>query len=209
MTALTERQARDAELVALYMGGATMEEIGQAVGLTRERVRQRIRRAGYVGTHRRGPDPSAVCRAAETALSLGEVARISGCCADAARRVLVTLGKWAAFKERCTLHRRMRTRAALLIKLRHLAARLGRTPRIRDINRTRGMSHPLYFRYFGSLRAAQIAAGLEPNPVGQPTPAAAIEGIRDLYASGLTINAISRLTGHANATVKHYVETAA
>ena len=51
----SEAQRRDAELVMLFTGGLTMTEIGKAIGISRERVRQRLKRMGYVGrTYRSG-----------------------------------------------------------------------------------------------------------------------------------------------------------
>jgi hypothetical protein len=50
--------------------------------------------------------------------------------------------------------------------LRRLAKRLGRTPGFRDIVRHSPPSHETYLRLFGSIRGAQIAAGLTPNERG-------------------------------------------
>lgn len=54
-TSAAERHARDLELAALYQGGATLQEIGDAVGLTDERVRQRIARLRSQGFPIRQP----------------------------------------------------------------------------------------------------------------------------------------------------------
>lgn len=45
---------KDAELVMLFTGGASMTEIGKAIGISRERVRQRLRRMGYAGKDHHG-----------------------------------------------------------------------------------------------------------------------------------------------------------
>ena len=57
-------------------------------------------------------------------------------------------------------------REELVQHLLNLATTLGHTPRQKDISRVSPPDHTIYYRYFGSLRAAQEAAGLKPNHYG-------------------------------------------
>lgn len=57
-------------------------------------------------------------------------------------------------------------RESLIEKLRALGAQFGYTPGVREINAAGAPHHVTYYRHFGSLRAAQIAAGLNPNEIG-------------------------------------------
>jgi hypothetical protein len=56
-------------------------------------------------------------------------------------------------------------RERLVAALRMLAAKLGHTPALKEINRS-GYAHNTFVKYFGSISGAQIAAGLTPNKVG-------------------------------------------
>lgn len=56
---------------------------------------------------------------------------------------------------------------ALLEKLRALSHRLGHTAGSLEINAEGAPYHVTYCRRFGSMRQAQITAGLEPNERGQ------------------------------------------
>jgi hypothetical protein len=51
-------QGRDKEVIEIYQGGATMAEIGEKYGITRQRVSQIFKRYGvYVAPSRRGRKP--------------------------------------------------------------------------------------------------------------------------------------------------------
>jgi len=58
------------------------------------------------------------------------------------------------------------TKEELLNYLRKMSAELGRTPTKKDIAAAKKISYSIYFRFFGSLRKAQEAAGLVPNKSG-------------------------------------------
>lgn len=60
------------------------------------------------------------------------------------------------------------TEAQLIQRMRTLADKVGRTPTKRDLLEA-GYAHSAFRRVFGSIREAQIAAGLEPNNRGGDT----------------------------------------
>jgi hypothetical protein len=59
------------------------------------------------------------------------------------------------------------TREEGLVALRTLAARLGRTPRSREMGGGECPSTQFFLKYFGSISAAQRAAGLWPTNKGR------------------------------------------
>lgn len=62
--------------------------------------------------------------------------------------------------------RRKWTEENAIEALRSLGLRLGRTPFAREIGTTRCPSIRVFRRYFGTMRAAMLLAGLTPNPEG-------------------------------------------
>lgn len=156
---------RDAEIVMLRTGGATLQQIGDAIQMTREGVRLRLVAAGYGEKTTKGPDPILVCRAAERATDLGTVAKAAKTYTVAVRQVLRALGKWDAFRDRMLAYAWAYRYEAALAALRALAARLGHTPTTDDI-KAAGLCTTTYVRQWGTLRRAQAAAGLVPNQLG-------------------------------------------
>lgn len=205
---------RDGEIALLYTGGATLEEIGNAIGVSRERVRQRLVRAGITERHHRHPnhaDPLLICREAEVATSGRDLARRTGRTYDTCRKVLNALGKWEAFSERCWVARTTETRRRLLSRLRQVGQELGRTPSQHDLQ-ARGIAHTGYYIQFGSLARAQALAGFRPRAVGHrghtnprwvsPEDQAVM---RSQFQVGKSIGTIARETGRAWGTVKRIV----
>ena len=126
--ALEDGRPGDLRLAQMYAAGETLAEIGTLLGISRERVRQRLDR---LGIPRRKPFRS-------------------GANSPSARE-----------------RYREGRRAVLLAKLQSLSRQLKRTPGQRDLCGKNGRPWFVeYYSVFGSLRAAQIAAGLVPNEVG-------------------------------------------
>jgi hypothetical protein len=129
--------------------GRTLADIGREFGMTRERVRQIA-----------GPSQRPLIPTEE---------RICPGCGATHRRKANSRHRHCSRRCGQRAHTRHPTysRDGLLDELAALAERLGRTPNQLDINADPDTPcHVTYVRRFGSIRAAQIAAGLEPNGVG-------------------------------------------
>lgn len=144
---------RDATIADLYEGGLNMREIGDRYGICRERVRQVLKRLGVASRGPRGERkervlvPCAVCGKVTRRLPHEKHKRACGnVCGGKLYR------KWTPENLRSHLSR--------------LAQKLGKTPGINDINVHGPPDHMAYVRNFGSIREAQIAAGLTPNRRG-------------------------------------------
>lgn len=143
---------RNTEIVRRYREGETMEAIGDDYGISRERVRVILARAGVESRGRkdyRGPRVAWTCEQCgrEREAVPSQVRRFcSRACAGAAKRA---------------------DDDDLLVALQGLALRLGRTPSEEDMNADPSTPcHTTYVYRFGSLREAQERAGLTPNRVG-------------------------------------------
>ncbi len=155
----SQNPERDAEMVRRYAAGQeTLAQIGASYGITRERVRQVVRRSGLspeeswaakriaqVGRH---TQPCVRCGTAFYAPKKRNMF-CSRRCADAARSAALRVPD-----------------AELLEALRELAGVLGRTPNQYDMNTVGAFSHTTYVLRFGGVAAAQRAAGLVPNGRG-------------------------------------------
>jgi hypothetical protein len=150
--------SRNAEICRRYKAGETMEHVGESYGISRERVRQilgragvRSRRGGTKG-HRRVEYVEWRCASCgKTEMRPPFRARARGRFCDHKCRSIFLVG----------------TPGMMLAALAALAEHLGRTPSQADIHRDRDTpSHMTYVHHFGSLSAAQRAAGLTPNKVG-------------------------------------------
>jgi hypothetical protein len=165
-------EVRREAMAALYRDGATLEEIGEASGVTRERVRQLIGATGQKGRPSR-VDPIRVLRAARTAKDFAQCVASLRMDPNKVERCLVETGHWPALNRLWALRKRSRKSARgerYLSQLRELAKRLGYTPGIVDINAEPGFPrHMTFVKYFGSISKAQALAGLEPGRVGVPT----------------------------------------
>lgn len=200
MLASRGTESRNRAVVERFLEHAeTLEEIGRAFGVSRERVRQilqsngvsddqrarvwdaRKRKRRYVGDyvlvyrpshHRAGTDgkvPEHILVAEKKSgrpISADEhVHHINGDRHDNRPDNLAVLTP----AEHMRLHNKRWTKAAFLDLLRWLAIRTGRTPIQSDMN---APGHPgchmNCVHLFGSMSAAQAAAGLTPNGRGTP-----------------------------------------
>ena len=150
---------RNAEIVEEHLRGTSQVDSAKRFGVSRERIRQLLRRAGVP------TDLSAALRR----LSHSKTIRCEICgqprFVEHASRAGKTCGRGPCLRGVVGPPEKYEGEE-LLQHLRDLAASLGYTPRQKDINRVGPPVHTTYFRYFGSLRAAQAAAGLKPNAHG-------------------------------------------
>lgn len=152
-------RARREAMVEEYKAGDTLESIGKRHGVSRQRVDQVLKKFGVERRARGASKVTWRCAGCgrEEAMVPGIARRrkycSTGCAKDHIQR------------------KRVFSNEELVAFLHDLAGQLGHTPSLREINASTGPSHTTYVYHFGSLRAAQIAAGLEPNRVGQrPKP---------------------------------------
>jgi hypothetical protein len=165
----------DDTLLRHWNDGLTYTAIGALVGITKERVRQRLRRHGISGVNVNPRplmfDPKA---AALNCVSVAEMARIYGV---RDRDVLghlerhglqeevgVLLSLTAARRKQERLQAR---RARAIARIRSVAARLGRTPTTTELA-LEGVFASQLHTLFGGTGRAMIHAGLTPNATGAP-----------------------------------------
>lgn len=168
----------DLEMAAMLHGGATLDEIGKRAGLTRERVRQRLRRIGVSAATR--IDAMKLLEAVRTRPihTLAALARTLGLQKEPVARALLALGLIDAVERLFRLRARARQRAKrerVALALRAYAKQLGRTPAAVDIlSFFRPREIPCLKtlqQLFGSLTQAQLAAGLRPHRRRRPKSA--------------------------------------
>ncbi len=157
---------RKLELAALYQGGATLDEIGKEIGLSRQRVWQLVESAGFVMPNRGSDrnltvDPLKLLELADGTRTAKEIA--------AELQVKEPTVRYLIRKMELPLmdSRKKHSKEELLGRLRELASELGKTPSAKDLS-SYGTNEGIYRYYFGSLRDASKAAGLKPNPIGRP-----------------------------------------
>lgn len=154
--------AREAECVRRHVGGESLTAIAATLGVSRERVRQIVRRAGV-------PLSVTAPIARSARKEVRDRCRVPFSCRCCGRVELVVPSDSRRTGGYCSRTcRRTEKRAELLKHLRALADRMGVTPGQDAINRAGPPSHVDYVRYWGSIRAAQQAAGLTPNSRGRP-----------------------------------------
>jgi transposase-like protein len=190
-------------VAALLSAGETLDEIALRFNVSRERIRQIAAVHGDRHSYgRHSPaDPIRICRAAETATTLQEVAQATGFSRHTARHVLQALGKWDEFKARRPAY----THESLIALLQAMAATLGRTPKVKDL-RPGEPSNMTFVSYFGSWRQALVAAGLPLHHQipDKTTPEQRAEAVRQ-YAAGRTQVSIAAELGVDSTAVSNWV----
>lgn len=164
----------DLEMAAMLHGGETLEEIGKKAGLTRERVRQRLKRIGVKPARR--VDVLKILEVIRTAQvttceQVGKRVAVDGNTVQVALEELNVIDaverlfRWRKHRQR--LERQSQTVDAI----QKYAAVLGHTPRAEDfIRRDRPRDVPslgTVQKLFGTLTEAMNAAGLRPNVPGR------------------------------------------
>jgi hypothetical protein len=155
---MNDMAGRNAWIVSEYQVNLrTMQDIGDDVGISRERVRQILEENGIKG---RSAGERPVERVAYACAVCGEVcevypsvAKTAKCCSIECRGCLTR--KWS--------------RCELIDHMVFLARELGRTPGAKDIDGNGPPYTGTYQHHFGSLRKAQVAAGLTPRKRGRPS----------------------------------------
>ena len=184
-TAVEFRAARAAAWAALIESGATLTDIGKAVGLSRERVRQILRAQGYEAGSRQGSqessgDPRAIVAALREprCSSISSLGYRAHCPPSVARRVLVALGFWPAAQRlwrlrarRASRERNERSRQQVLDGIRAFVRLTGDVPTIADAGAgLLPFAHTTAVRHFGSWSDAIRAAGFTPRQGGGTQP---------------------------------------
>ena len=152
-----------------------MATIARAVGISRERVRQRLERNGRAGPNRNAlPSLDKIrdaarqsCAIDETANALNITPRALQLALDqrgARREILSTL---EANRRKRGFEQRLSAQLPYVQRLRELATRLGHTPTIDELE-PEGIFHARLAQLFGTASAAMQAAGLIPNRPGVP-----------------------------------------
>lgn len=160
----------DQEIVALWTSGLTMTEIAARVGVSRERIRQRLKRNGISGTNRNSQlTAEEMLDAVQSRTAFAEVAESLGVSRGMLRLWLesarIETEFWArldANKQSVKDTRDNAARARIVDIIIRTAAELGETPRASDLA-PRGIYAVTLIRYFGSTPAAMQAAGLQPR----------------------------------------------
>lgn len=161
-----EAQNRDAAVAALVVEGRTLTEVGEMLGISRERVRQRCNRVGVSSRFgRHSLDPIAIVRELRkpSTLSTGDIARALDTYAPAVTKVLRILDMYEAAR------RLFKWRRDWILLRRFIATAelFGHTPSKGELDRTPGAPFQNDIqRRLGGLQAAARRAGLKPNVVG-------------------------------------------
>ncbi len=154
---------RNMEVVRLHVEERlTLQSIGDLLGISRERCRQIVRRAGVT------LDVTARVRAERWAEQYrdGYVEVVCEQCGETAPpRAPSRIGKGRFCSSKCGAKNRGLADEWMLCEMRRLALSLGHTPR--GLELVSPLPHwTTYYNHFGSLVRAQEMAGLTPNGVG-------------------------------------------
>jgi hypothetical protein len=167
--------ASDSELINRWDAGESMTEIANAVGLTRERVRQRLKKHGRSGpNHNARHSREAILGAAAGAVSIGQVAKKMQISAG---RLLIEVRHYSLQEELDAIFQSVHTawrerrieneRQSYVRTLRRIAVEVGHTPTTNELAK-HDVYHARLALVFGSANAAMEAAGLVPNLRGRP-----------------------------------------
>jgi hypothetical protein len=157
---------RAAGMIELYGSElCSLEEVGAAYGVSRERARQIVRKAGYTGRRGIGSKLQAVIKdAVAISTSLQEAAQHCHMRPGRLKWWLQTNGQYrsilAMWRERRSRHYRDAVRCQLIQELRRVSSIVGRRPTVRDLINYAEIAHTRYYSVFGSLQAAYDAAEL-------------------------------------------------
>jgi hypothetical protein len=169
------RRACDVEIVRWWDAGATTVEIARRLGLSRERIRQRLSRNGRTGRQQSvSVSHVELLVAAERTQSQNEMALALGTAKHRVRFAIQRLGLQTEVRAllarngaRMRQTQRRQACHAFAASVRRLAAQLGHTPSVAEM-RSGGLSASRLRRLFGSATAVARAAGLAPNQPGRP-----------------------------------------
>jgi hypothetical protein len=169
------KSTSDQVLLDLWSGGRTMTQIAEVVGLSRERVRQRLKEHGLSGRNpRRGPTEEQIRDRLFTCASTRELAREIGVSEPLLLRRISDLGieeeaerAFEAEASRRAVLRKAREGDELLQRVRKLAAEVGHTPTEEELSDA-GIFHAQLANAFGTAAEAMRTAGLRPNVRGRP-----------------------------------------
>lgn len=163
---------RNKTFLHFYSTGSTLEEIGNAFGLTRERVRQILTRYGSPSRLVSPVDPIRSLYVCRRAMGITQAAGALGVEVAHLRVLLSELGVLPALERLWQWRRARRDRttsnAELLERLSALVQALGRAPTLREIKEQLGIDPPTFYRRFGSFRAACALVGVAPRSRGYP-----------------------------------------
>lgn len=173
-----EPEVSDVELVDRWDRGERMAEIARAVGLTRQRVYQRLLRHGRGGPNRIPTlARSAILSAARGTTSTDHLAAelslpVSRLVAQIEQHGIAdeVAALLTAARSARSNARRLTAQGDYVHRLRSLAQEVGHTPTMDELQSV-GMYHPSLKQLFGSVDIAMREAGLEPNEPGRPPKA--------------------------------------
>jgi len=159
----------------MWQRGLSYTDIAKNVGLTRERVRQRLLRNGVSGVNR-NPRPVNLDLLAEAQnyCSLKEIASVNRLRPEDLQHAISEAGLGQEIDTILELNRRAKEEAALearrnhlIAQIRELAAAVGHTPTSSDL-KTKNIFLTQLHREFGGTDHAMRRAGLQPNRPGYP-----------------------------------------
>lgn len=157
---LGEHSERNRYMIELHVvHRKTLTDIGKIIGVSRERVRQIVRRAGI---------PEDLTEEIRRKQSMNRVTHVCEWCGRE-KELRACDAENRRFCSTDCYHDSLRDQLsdeALLDALRDLAGTLGRTPTKEDVCEHTPHSHTVYYDRFGSFRKAQRLAGLKPNKLG-------------------------------------------
>jgi hypothetical protein len=176
MTSVAHEQDRD--IVQRFLAGESQSQIARELGLTRERVRQRLERNGYRGRNNRWMTKADRARdLLKTVQSLEKLLNSLGLNDAQWKKVVEQHGlhdDWRLTKKRWRAVAResriLLQQQPAIANVRAVAVRVGHTPTQNELEES-GIYHAELARLFGSASQAMVAAGLAPNQAGRlPMP---------------------------------------
>ena len=168
---------QDKEIIELFITGKSQTEIAKKLGLTRERIRQRLLRNGFKGRNFRWiPNRENLLEALSNATSFAHAAQLLGLTDlqlnttikhhSASKYLEEVKTGWKSQKRDKYYLSRQRP---FIIQLRALALKVGHTPRQEELQ-ANGIAPMTLLRTFGSIKDAMLAAGLVPNSFRKTSP---------------------------------------